>query len=99
DFAEVEAALERAEIGFETAGLLMRVGAVVRGQLADSLVGSEQSSEQAWLERARRRTFKHLREEVRAAELAAQQAGVPALPPSEETMQRLIALEGRVKSG
>jgi hypothetical protein len=45
-----------------------------------------QETEVAWVERARRRTFKHLREEVRAAEVRARlDGGVPG-PPGEGTI-------------
>lgn len=99
-YPRLESAVERGELGFETAALLMRVVASARAQSSDESSMAESSmAESLWLERARRRTFKHLREEVHAAELAAQQTGRAALPPSEEMVQRLRALEGRVKSG
>jgi hypothetical protein len=45
-----------------------------------------QETEEAWVERARRRTFKHLREEVGAAEVRARlDGGVPG-PPGEGTI-------------
>jgi hypothetical protein len=45
-----------------------------------------QETEKAWVDRARRRTFKHLREEVRAAEVRARlDGGVPG-PPGEGTI-------------
>ncbi len=87
EFPALEAALWHGEVGLEAAALLLRIKT------------ERDVIERQWLERARARTFKHLREEVQAAELAAQQWGVPALPPSEETMRRLLALQGRVKSG
>ncbi len=83
---EVQAAVTAGEIGVEAAALLLRVV-------------TDERSEQQWVARAKQRTFKHLREEVRVAELGAQQLGHPALPPSEDTMRRALALEGRVKSG
>src|SRR5690606_33524506 len=92
DFPALEAAVWQGELGLEAATLLLRVITAATKEQRDVF-------ERAWLDRARRRTVKHLREEVQAAELAAQQWNAPALPPSEETMGRLLALEGRVKSG
>lgn len=54
----------------------------------------------AWVERARQRTLKHLREEVAFVERVL--ARVPAhagWPPNPETMQASLALEGEVSSG
>lgn len=84
--AAVQAAFLQGEIGLEAALLVLRV---VR----------DEASERSWVERARERTCKHLREEVRAAELGEQQFGLPPAPPSEDTVRRVLALEGRVKSG
>ncbi len=105
-FPGLEAAVGAGEVGFEAAALLVQVLSCARRQLgcdgAEVCTAQREGCaalEAAWLERAQTRTFKHLREEVRAAELAAQQWDVLARAPAEETMQRLIALEGRVKSG
>jgi hypothetical protein len=73
----VRRALEQGTIGFDAATQLARVA-------------TEQTEEQ-WVERARRRTAKHLREEVELAELAARRTGQRAsLPPTEEQMRALL---------
>ena len=51
----VAQALERGEIGYEAAQLIARI--------------STRPHARAWVERARRRTFKHLKEDVEAVEL------------------------------
>jgi hypothetical protein len=65
-------AIEDGEVGLAAGKLLARI--------------VTQETEQAWVERARRRTFKHLREEVKAAETRARlEGGVPG-PPGEGTI-------------
>jgi len=95
---QLEAVVRDGVVGVESAALLVGVISRAREQLGRGDVGAE-AIERAWVERAGLRTHKHLREEIRAAELAAQQWDVPALPPSEETMRRFSALQGRVASG
>jgi hypothetical protein len=69
---------------------------------AARLVAAVASPETAdmWIERARERTVKHLREEVDAAEMLGR-IGVDAkmVPPSEATMEKLAALERRIVTG
>jgi len=87
---EVAAALEASVIGFEAARLVSRV--------------AERRTVSAWLERAARRTVKHLREEVEAVESIARATGERQRgpePPDEDTMARYMdfqraMLDGRV---
>jgi len=85
---ELAEAVRRGEIGYEAAQL---VGRVVRGGTVAQ-----------WMERARERTVKHLREEVEAVELLAR-AGCPEVlgwgPPGEEVMGLVVGLERRVRTG
>jgi hypothetical protein len=54
----------------------------------------------AWLERARERTVKHLREEVEAAQMLGRLRIDPAMrPPDEATMEEIAAIERRVATG
>ena len=62
-----------------------------------SRVATAETAE-AWVERARVRTVKHLEEEVRAAELS-RGVGGRAVPPAEETVQQIRRLESRLLSG
>ena len=82
--ARVREALGAGEIGYESALLISRVATA--------------ETAEAWVERARARTVKHLEEEVRAAELS-RDVGGRVMPPSGETMQELRQLESRVLSG
>jgi hypothetical protein len=82
----VRRALGQGPIGFDAAG-----------QLAQVATGQ---TEQQWVERARRRTAKHLREEIELAELAARRTGQHAsLPPTEEQMRVYFELQRAVTSG
>ena len=78
--------LEAGRVGFEAVQLVARI--------------SSRATVVAWLERAASRTFKHLREEVDAAELVARAAGSSALlvPPDKETLGAVQQLERRVLS-
>ena len=79
-------ALQQGRIGFEAAQLVARI--------------ATPTTEGAWLERATRRTFKHLREEVQAVELAARFAGqTDRSPPSDEHIEQMQALERAILSG
>ena len=79
-------ALQQGRIGFEAAQLVARVATV--------------DTEQAWVERAAYRTFKHLREEVQAVELATRFGGeTDRSPPSEEHIEQMQALERSILSG
>src|SRR5690606_27758655 len=66
----VAEALGAAQIGVEAASQLARI--------------ATPNTEAAWVERARRRTIKHLREEVSAALTAVRHAGESDCPPPEE---------------
>ncbi|UCF46073.1 MAG: hypothetical protein JSU89_02520 [Myxococcales bacterium] len=79
-------ALQRGRIGFEAAQLVARIAGV--------------DTESAWVERAAHRTFKHLREEVQAVEVATRLAGeTDRSPPSEEHIEQMQALERSILSG
>lgn len=82
--AAVRSALERGELGYESALLISRV--------------SDAETEAAWIARARERTVKHLAEEVRVAELVRGVGGSSA-PPSEERVAEVHALESRILAG
>jgi len=79
-------ALQQGRIGFEAAQLLIRI--------------ATPTTERAWVDRATRRTFKHLREEVQAVEMATRFAGeTDRSPPSEEHIKQVQALERSILSG
>ena len=79
-------ALQQGHIGFEAAQLLTRI--------------ATPNTERAWVDRATRRTFKHLREEVQAVEMATRFAGqTDRSPPSEEHIKQIQALERSILSG
>ncbi len=79
-------ALQQGRIGFEATQLVARVATA--------------ATEEAWVDRAARRTFKHLREEVQWVELSQRIAGEAARePPSEEQLRRMQALERSILSG
>jgi len=79
-------ALQRGGIGFEAAQLVARVATA--------------ATEEAWVDRAACRTFKHLREEVQWVEMAHRLGGEPARePPTEEQLGRMQALERSILSG
>jgi hypothetical protein len=79
-------ALQQGRIGFEAAQLVARIATA--------------DTERAWIDRATRRTFKHLREEVQAVEMAARFAGqTDRSPPSEEHIEQVQALERAILSG
>ena len=82
----VAAALGAAEVGVEAASQLVRI--------------ATPSTEAAWVERARRRTIKHLREEVAAALTAVRLTGErDCLPPADTDMAAFQKLEQTVVSG
>ncbi|MCK6549691.1 HNH endonuclease [Myxococcota bacterium] len=86
----LERAVETGDVGYASALLVSRVV----GRTA------EEGLAEAWIDRAKRRTYKHLREEVRAVELArAYDADVSALPPSEEDLEAVADFERKVQSG
>jgi hypothetical protein len=79
-------ALQQGRIGFEAAQLIARIATT--------------ATEQAWVDRATRRTFKHLREEVQAVEMSARFIGqTDHSPPSAEHIQQMQALERAILSG
>jgi len=85
---EVAAALEAGVIGFEAARLVCRV--------------AERRTVQAWLERATRRTVKHLREEVECVESIARANGERQRgpePPDEETVAAYFELQSAMLDG
>jgi hypothetical protein len=83
---QVRRALKQGQLGFDAAGQLARVATA--------------QTQAQWVERARWRTAKHLREEVELAEMAARQTGQRAsLPPTEEQMRAYFELQQAVTSG
>ncbi len=79
-------ALQRGQIGFEAAQLITRI--------------ATPETERAWLTRATRRTFKHLREEVQAVEMATRFLNESDhSPPSEQQVEQMQALERAILSG
>ena len=84
----LDEALQEGAVGYEQASLLARVAN------PDTL--------EAWIARAKARTFKHLREEVRAADLIARVVGrgpVGVAPPTDEELAAVFDFERRVLSG
>jgi hypothetical protein len=83
---QLREAVNARALGYETARLV-------------AAVASPETVE-AWMERARERTVKHLREEVDAAEMLGRIGVDPKLgPPSEATMEKLAGLERRIVAG
>ena len=83
---EVREALMRGTIGYEAARVVARIS--TSGHAA------------AWLDRARHRTVKHLRQEADIAELVATfSKGATAEPPSAEMVELVQRAEAWVKSG
>ena len=83
---QVADALQQGHIGFEAAHLIARI--------------ATPTTERAWLTRATRRTFKHLREEVQAVEMATRFLNeTDHSPPSEEQIEQMQALERVILSG
>lgn len=79
-------ALQQGHIGFEAAQLVARI--------------ATPDTERAWLDRATRRTFKHLREEVQAVETLTRFAAKPDhSPPTEAQIAEVQALERAILSG
>jgi len=79
-------ALQAGHIGFEAAQLIARI--------------ATPDTERAWLTRATRRTFKHLREEVQAVEMATRFLGeTDHSPPSEQHIQQMQSVERAILSG
>jgi hypothetical protein len=82
----VRRALQQGAIGFDAAVQLVKV--------------VTEKTEQLWVERAKRRTAKHLREEVELCEMVVRRTGRRGcLPPTEEQMQRYFELERAVTTG
>jgi len=72
-------ALQQGHIGFEAAQLIARI--------------ATPHTERAWVDRATRRTFKHLREEVQAVEMATRFGGqTDRSPPSDDHIQQMQSL-------
>lgn len=72
------------------------------GSVAASLVARVATSktEQRWVERARQRTVKHLREEVSFVErILRSRPGHPGWPPTPAVMRAELALRGSIVSG
>ena len=83
---QVADALQQGQIGFEAAHLIARI--------------ATPTTERAWLTRATRRTFKHLREEVQAVEMATRFLGeTDTSPPTEAQLQQVEAAERAILSG
>jgi hypothetical protein len=83
---QLREAVNARALGYEAARL---VAAVASPETAD-----------AWMERARERTVKHLREEVDVTEMLGRIGVDPKMsPPSEATMEKLAALERRIVNG
>ena len=80
-------ALREGLIGFEAAQLLSRV--------------AHDGNAAAWVERARRRTFKHLREEVQLVELRIRLGGdwMDTAPPTEQEIDQAQSVERSVLCG
>ena len=79
-------ALQAGHIGLEAAQLIARI--------------ATPDTERAWLTRATRRTFKHLREEVQAVEMATRFLGeTNHSPPSEQHIQQMQSVERAILSG
>jgi hypothetical protein len=82
----IASALSRAEIGLEAALQLVRIATPL--------------TELAWLERARQRTMKHLREEVTAALMSVRlSTELDCPPPSDAELEEFQELERAVLSG
>jgi hypothetical protein len=79
-------ALQQGRIGFEAAQLVARI--------------ATPDTERAWVDRATRRTFKHLREEVQAVEMTTRfTPQTDRSPPTEAHIQQMQALERAILSG
>jgi hypothetical protein len=89
-YPQIARAIEEGSIGYEAAMIVCRVLGRWAG---DAIIA-------AWIERARRRTVKHLREEV-AAVLAAidLDSSTSRLPPSEDDLEAAFAFERKVQTG
>jgi len=81
----VAEAVRSGRIGLEAARLIARVAG--------------EQSQGAWVERAGRRTYKHLQQEVQMVETLARLESVPMLPPSDAEVSQFEALERDVLSG
>jgi hypothetical protein len=79
--------VERGELGYEAARLVAGVATL--------------ATVQAWVERAKERTLRHLREDIDAAELTARwrEGSDAVLPPSDAEVQRVAQLERAVVAG
>jgi hypothetical protein len=82
----LEGALANGELGYEAARLVASV--------------ASKETQGAWVERARTRTVKHLREEVEAVQMLHRLALCPHMdPPTEQLMTEVAALERRIVTG
>ncbi|MFW6197973.1 MAG: HNH endonuclease [Myxococcota bacterium] len=83
---EIQLALEAGRIGLQAACLIVRV--------------ATQQTAAAWADRAARRTFKHLKQEVDFVERVARlSGGVSAGPPTPEQMEHMDEVESGVLTG
>jgi hypothetical protein len=72
----------------------------VDAELEQAAKGVAEKTEPLWVERAKRRTGKHLREEVELCEMVVRRTGRRGcLPPTEEQMQQYFELERAVTTG
>ncbi len=79
-------ALQRGHIGFEAAHLISRI--------------ATPTTERAWLTRATRRTFKHLREEVQAVELTTRfTPQTDTSPPTAAHVEQVQSVERAILTG
>jgi len=96
-------ALAAGRVGFEAACLLSRALAR-RGTSRTSprrTRDTVSNGDDAWIERAEARTYKHLREDVAAAQLLARLEGrsLSEGPPTDEELKRVRTMERDAKSG
>ena len=82
---EVARAVTDGRIGVEAAGLVVRV--------------ADEESQAAWIARAERRTYKHLRQEVQMMEVLERLEGTEPLPPTDAQVAAFEAAERDVLSG
>ena len=79
-------AIERHDLGYEAARVVARV--------------ANAHTVEQWVERARERTVRHLRDEAEAAEMVSRLQGQSAIvPPSESIMDDLEGIESAIVSG
>src|SRR5207248_65093 len=89
-YPAIARAVDEGVIGYESALLVSRV---VGRSASDELLA-------AWLERARKRTVKHLREEIEGVLLAVHLAsGTSRFPPSDEDLEAVFEYTRKIQSG